>query len=240
MTATTPSTPRQYRTWQLGRWFVLLGGVINPIVFVAAYTIAGALRPGYSPLHQAISDLGVGRYGRVLDTIAVGHALLLILLAVGFAILIRHVIGPAWRWSATALLVLRGLAQITTATFTEAPATVAVHSAATIVALLSTLLAFLVVGLALRRTGRRRRWGTFSLTAAIVTVLLVAVMFWLFNPRSPAAQTHLGGLAERAVSVETLAWWVVLGWLMFRETAGIPSGAQPGQHAGPGAAVQPT
>jgi hypothetical membrane protein len=219
MTAAAPSTPQQRRIWQLGRWFVLAGGVINPILFVAAYTVAGALRPGYSPVHQAISDLGVGRYGPVLDTIAVGHGLLLILFAVGFAILMQPVIGPAWRWSATALLLLRGLAGLTTATFTEAPATVAVHSAATIVALLSVLLAFLVVGLALHRTPGWRRWGTFSLAAAVVTVLLVAVMFWLFNPRSPAAPSHLGGLAERAVSVETLAWWVVLGWVMFRETA---------------------
>jgi hypothetical membrane protein len=236
MTHTTTSMP-QRRTGQLARWFVLTGGVINPIAFVTAYTIAGALRPGYSPVHQAISDLGVGRYGRLLDIIAVGHGMLLILFAVGFAVITQPVIGPVSRWLATALLILRGLAQITTATFTEAPATVAIHSAATIVALLSTVSTFLIVGLALRRNARWRNWGTFSLVAMVVTVLLVAVMFWLFNPRSPAAPTHLGGLAERAVSVETLAWWVILGWRLFRETAGIPSGTRRGQHPGPDSAT---
>ncbi len=230
----TPTSTRQHHTWQLARVFVLIGGVINPIVFVTAYTVAGALRPGYSPVHQAISDLGVGRSGQLLDIIAVGHGLLLILFAIGFAILIQPVLGPVARWLATALLILRGLAQITTATFTEAPATVAIHWAATIVALLSIVSTFLIVGLALRRNTRWRNWGTFSLAATVITVLLVAVMFWLFNPRSPAAPTQLGGLAERAVSVETLAWWVILGWHLYRETAGLPPGTAPGQHPAPG------
>src|SRR6266511_2491642 len=121
----TPTSTRQHHTWQLARVFVLIGGVINPIVFVTAYTVAGALRPGYSPIHQAISDLGVGRYGRLMDTIAA--TLLLILFAAGFAIIMKPVLSPGWRWAATALLVLRGLAGLTTATFTEALATVAIH-----------------------------------------------------------------------------------------------------------------
>ncbi len=84
-------------------------------------------------------------------------------------------------------------------------------------ALLSVLSAFLVVGLALRRTPGWRGWGLYSLAAAATTVLLIAIMFWLFNPSSPAAPTRLGGLAERIVSVETLAWWVIFGWRLSRE-----------------------
>ena len=215
-TTTLTPTPKATRSGLAGRWAVLLGGVVNPVAFVAAYTVAGALRPGYSPVHQAISDLGVGSHGQVMDGIAAIHALLLIGFAVGFAVLTRPLLSPGWRRLATALLVLRGLAGVTTASFTEAPATVAVHSLATIVALLSMLSAFLVVGVALRRDARLRRWGTDSLVFAVVMVLLVAVMFWLFNPNSPAAPTRLGGLAERLVSVETLAWYVVFGWRLFR------------------------
>src|SRR6266699_1788934 len=54
--------------------------------FVLAYTVAGILRPGYSPIHQPISDLGVGSNGSLMDTIAVVHALLLMAFAVGFAL----------------------------------------------------------------------------------------------------------------------------------------------------------
>ncbi len=204
------------RSDRLGRWAALLGGVVNPVAFVAAYTVAGALRPGYSPIHQAISDLGVGRYGPVMDAIATIHGLLLVVFAAGFATLMGSALGPGRVRLATALLVVRGLAGMTTASFTEAPATVAVHSLATIVAVLSLLSAFLVVGLGLRRSARWRRWGRDSLVFFGATVVLVAVMFWLFNPRSLAASTRLGGLAERVVSVETLAWYVLFGWRLFR------------------------
>jgi hypothetical membrane protein len=215
-TKTLTRTPKATRSDQLGRWAVLLGGLVNPVAFVAAYTVAGALRPGYSPIHQAISDLGVGPHGQVMDVIAAVHGLLLIGFAVGFAMLMTPLLSPGWRRLATALLLLRGLAGVTTASFTEAPATVAIHSLATIVALLSMLSAFLAIGLALRRDAHLRRWGTDSLAFAVATVLLVAIMFWLFNPSSPAAQTRLGGLAERMVSIETLAWYVVFGWRLFR------------------------
>jgi len=199
----------------MARWLALIGGVINPIAFVLAYTVAGILRPGYSPIHQAISDLGVGPNGSLLDAIAVLHALLLIAFAVGFALLMRRVLTEGWRWSGVALLVLRGLAQVTTGIFTDAPATVRIHSLATIVALVSMIGAFLVIGLGLRRTSQWRGWGTYSLVAALVTLVLVAVEFWAFRPGTPLAPARVGGLLERVLSVEMLAWYVVFGWRLF-------------------------
>jgi len=189
--------------------------VINPIVFVLAYTVAGILRPGYSPIHQAISDLGVGPNGSLMDTIAVLHALLLMAFAVGFALLMRQVLTVGWLWSGTALLVLRGLAQVTTGLFTDAPATVRIHSLATIVALVSMIGAFLVIGLGLRRTSQWRGWGAYSLVTALVTLVLVAVEFWVFTPGTPLASAQVGGLMERVLSLETLAWYVVFGWRLF-------------------------
>jgi hypothetical membrane protein len=200
---------------QVAHWLVLVGGVINPIAFVLAYTVAGILRPGYSPIHQAISDLGIGSNGSLMDTIAVVHALLLMAFAVGFALLMRQVLTVGWLWFGTALLVLRGLAQVTTAIYTEAPATVAIHSLATIVALVSMISAFIVIGLGLRRNIQWRAWGTYSLVAALVTLLLVAVEFWAFRPGTPLAPARVGGLMERVLSVEMLAWYVVFGWRLF-------------------------
>ena len=200
---------------QTARWLALVGGVINPIAFVLAYTVAGLLRPGYSPIHQAISDLGVGPNGSLMDTIAVLHALLLMAFAVGFALLMRSVLTAGWRWFGVALLVLRGLAQVTTAIYTDAPATVRIHSLATLVALLSMMGAFLVIGLGLVRTPQWRGWGTYSLVAALVTLVLVAVEFWAFTPGTPLAPARVGGLLERVLSVEMLAWYVVFGWRLF-------------------------
>ena len=200
---------------QAARWLVLIGGVINPIVFVLAYTVAGILRPGYSPIHQAISDLGVGPNGSLMDTVAVLHALLLIAFAVGFALSMRQVLTVGWLWFGTVLLVVRGLAQVTTAIFTDAPSTVRIHSLATIVALASMISAFIVIGLGLRRNSQWRGWGTYSLVAALVTLVLVAIEFWVFTPGTPLASAQVGGLLERVLSVEMLAWYVVFGWRLF-------------------------
>lgn len=199
----------------MARWLVLIGGVVNPIGFVLAYTVAGILRPGYSPIHQAISDLGVGPNGSLLDAIGVIHGLLLVAFAVGFALSMRQVLGLGWRWFGAAFLVLRGLAVVTAGIFTEDPSTVLIHSLAAIMSLISIISAFIIIGLGLRRDSKWRGWGTFSLVAAPVTLLLAVVEFWVFTPGTALAPAQLGGLMERVVSLETLAWYVVFGWRLF-------------------------
>jgi hypothetical protein len=47
----------------LDRWLAL-GGVIGPVLFVITFTVAGLARPGYSPVDQAISDLGIACGGQ--------------------------------------------------------------------------------------------------------------------------------------------------------------------------------
>ncbi len=214
---------------QAARWLALIGGVITPIAFVLAITVAGFLRPGYSPIHQAISDLGVGANGSLLDTIAGISGLLLIAFGVAFALLMQGVLTGGWRWVGSALLALRGLALVTTAIFTEAPRTVAIHSLAGTIGAVSIMSAFLVIGLGLRRTSQWRGWGTYSLVAAVVTVVLIAVEFWVFTPGTSLAPAHLGGLLERVVYLETLAWYVIFGWHLFvlgasPKPSGLPQG----------------
>jgi hypothetical membrane protein len=200
---------------QAARCLALIGGVISPIAFVLIYTVAGILRPGYSPIHQAISDLGVGPYGWLLDTVAVMYGLLLIGFAVGFALSMRQVLNVGWRWFGAALLALRGLTLVTLGIFTEAPATVRIHSLASIAGLVSMISAFIVIGIGLRRNSQWRGWGTYSLVTALVTLMLVEVEFWVFTPGTPLASAHLGGLMERLLYLETLAWYVVFGWRLF-------------------------
>jgi hypothetical membrane protein len=49
----------QTRSNGITRWLALCG-VLGPVVYLVTFTVAGFLRPGYSPIHQAVSDLGVG------------------------------------------------------------------------------------------------------------------------------------------------------------------------------------
>src|SRR6266436_5367625 len=68
---------------QIAQWLAL-GGVVGPVLFVAAFTVGGIVRPGYSPIHQAVSDLGVGSNAWLLNVSLVLLGVLLIAFAMGF------------------------------------------------------------------------------------------------------------------------------------------------------------
>jgi hypothetical membrane protein len=93
---------------QAARWLAL-GGVVGPLLFTGAYILAGVLRPDYSPIHQAISDLGVGPNAWLVDGSLVINCLLLLGFTVSFAWYMRSAFGRGWIWLSSALLALHGL-----------------------------------------------------------------------------------------------------------------------------------
>src|SRR5476651_2639898 len=62
--------------------WLALGGIIGPVLFVLAFTFAGFIRTGYSPIQTAISALGVGSNAWLEDV----PAFLLGLTILGFVI----------------------------------------------------------------------------------------------------------------------------------------------------------
>jgi hypothetical membrane protein len=200
----------------IARWLAL-GGVLGPVQFILLFTIAGLLRPDYSPIHQAISDLGVGDNAWLLNGSCVVNGLLLIGFAVGFALSMRSALSRGWRWSSAALLTLHGFGLIVAGIFTEAPATLTMHwLVGANLAFLGPVVAFLVTGLALRRDKRWRGWGNYTLLAGAVTLTLVLIMFWVFTPGSAVASLRLGGLMERVVMIVIEVWYIAFGWRLFR------------------------
>jgi len=186
-------------------------------LFIGVFTLASFLRPGYSPIHQAISDLGVGPNGWLLDGSLVITGLLLIVFMVGFAWCMRPVLKSGWRWSSAVLLALHGLGLAVAGLFTEAPSTLAIHwMVGATLAFFGPVVAFLITGLALRRDPVWRRWGISLLVASLVTLVLIAIMFWAFTPGTTAVP--LGGLMERVVMIEIEIWYIALGWRIFVPT----------------------
>jgi hypothetical membrane protein len=207
--ASTPSD-------QITRWLAL-GGVVGPLLFVAAFTVAGVVRPGYSPIHQAVSDLGVGSNAWLLNVSLVLLGVLLSTFAVGFFRSLRPTLSLTWRWVCAVLLSCTGLGFAIAGIFTEAPATVAIHWMVGMpLLILGSVVGFFVTGLALRRNAQWRGWGTYSQIASVVTIMLIATMFWVWTPGTPLAPARLGGLLERMLFIEILAWYVAFGWLLFR------------------------
>ena len=73
--------------------YLALAGLIGPILFVTIFTIAGFLRPGYSAIRDAISDLGVGDDAWIQNANFLLFGALLVTFAIGFFRAMRHVIG---------------------------------------------------------------------------------------------------------------------------------------------------
>lgn len=203
-----------------------LAGVIGPVLSVAVFTIAGLLRPGYSPVRTAISDLGTGPGGWALDSAGVAMGLGLLVFAATFAVRMRPVLQAGVRWFATVCIALDGLGVVTAGMFTDAPATVALHTVGASLGTVSTVIAFAAVGIALRRNAEWRPWGVYSLTAAVVAVALVVAEYAFLMPRSPLHGMHVGGLLERMDFIWHYGWYVVFGWRLFRGRRRL-SGAAP-------------
>jgi hypothetical membrane protein len=205
---------------QIARWLAL-GGVVGPILFVAAFTVGGVVRPGYSPIHQAASDLGVESNAWLLNVSLILLGILLIAFAFGFFRSLRPALSQTWRWVCAALLACTGLGFAVAGIFTEAPATVAIHWMVGMPLLvLGSVVGFFLTGLALRRDARWRGWSAYTLVASLVTIVLIASMFWVFTPGTPLAPARLGDLMERALFIEILAWYVAFGWRLFARSRG--------------------
>jgi hypothetical membrane protein len=216
--ANVPSSEERPRPVELDRWLAL-GGVLGPAVFTLTYTVAGLLRPGYSPVDQAISDLGVGDNAWLLT----GSLILLGLSLLGFTISFYRTIRPpastALRVVSAALLASVGAGYAVAGIFDEtnplhwqlgAPL---VYGGATF--------GFLLAGVLLRRDRAWRGWGTASLLFSLVTVLLIALTFYTFSSYAysegdPSPEGQLGGLMERVLFVEILAWYAAFGSRLFR------------------------
>ncbi len=212
---TTPSISRNWN--QFIQWSGL-GGVVGPVLFVVMFTAAGVLRPGYSPVHQAISDLGVRPMPWLLNVPLVVLGFLLVVLAVGFFQAMRPVMSLGWRWSCAVLLAFPGLGYATAGIF---PETNPIHwMVGMSLLVVGSLVGFLLVGLQVRRIPPWRGYGIYSLLASASLAVLIVLMNLTFIPTSPLAALRLGGLAERIVFIDLLAWYVVTGWRLFLTTTG--------------------
>lgn len=202
-------------------------GVVGPVVFVLVFTVAGFMRAGYSPIHQTISDLGVGVRGWIVDGASVLLWVLLSAFLVSFFRSIRTVVGDLQRWLCVAVLELPPLGFAVAGIFTEAPSTLAVHwLVGSNLGLLGPVIAFFVTSMTLRRDGRWRGLSTYSLVACFVTLALDVFLFWGFTPGTPLASARLGGIVERVVVIEILCWYVVAGWHLSHRVKLLPLAQQ--------------
>ena len=193
--------------------------LLNLVLFQVLFIVAAMLRPGYSPISQPASDLGVGPFGEWVDAGVIVLALLKIALAVAFFMAMRPILTGASPWICALLIALPGLGNIVTAIFTEAPETVVIHSLASAVVVLACIMTFFVVGAVLWTAPVWHAFGIFSVVAGVVFLVLAVLLYLTFAPTSPLAALHIGGLSERVVILWRDLWYAVLGWHFFKSAA---------------------
>jgi hypothetical membrane protein len=192
------------------------GGAIGPLVYLASIAVAGSLRPGYSPIRQAVSDLGVGPHAWLANGAGVLNFVLLTAWVVAYLRSTGPLLPAAWRWISATLLELPPIGYAVASIFTEAHATLLIHTyVGAVLGLFAPIPAFFAAGLAAARVAQWRNWSRFSIAASLVALGLVALMLWVWARGAPPRLAHFEGLAERLVIVETLAWYVVGGWHIF-------------------------
>ena len=176
------------------------------------------MRPGYSAIHRAVSDLGLGPTAWFVNGAGVLNCLLLTAWVVAFFRRARERLPKPWPWVAAPLLALPPLGYAVASIFTEAPATLAVHSmVGANLGLFFPVAVFFVAGLALRRNPDWRGWSAYSFIASVATLILVGITLWAFSPGSMISALRLEGLLERLVIYETLAWYAYSGWRIARD-----------------------
>ncbi len=146
-----------------------LGGVIGPAVFVGSWMVAGAVTEGYSPVHDAISDLAaIGAPTRVLMTTGLVVDGLGIL---AFGLALREELdGPAWIAAVGTGLGTLGVAASPLGGWTGD----GVHAAFAGFAYLSTTALPLLAARTFARSGRPRATRASIATGAVSAAALLA------------------------------------------------------------------
>lgn len=203
-----------------------LGAVAGPALFTLAWLVLGFLSPGYtlfgtliapySPISQPISGLGLGSTGAFMNTAFVLSGLLLLAGVAG----IFQTVGPSGRRPAgrvcAALLALSPLGLVVAGSFTlEA---VMPHLLGFLLASGTPVASFLTMGRFLRGIPGWRRFGTWLLLGSPLTLVLLVGFFLTFDPAAAGANVGMAGLVQRVLAVEVHAWFVAMGWLVYRRS----------------------
>ncbi len=195
---------------------VALLGIISPVLCVLVFTLAGFLRPGYSPIHSAISTLGTGSGGWILNADLIISGLLFIVFAIGFYWWMRPIINHGWLLASTVLLVLSAAGVVNEGIFHQpahgepsAHLHMVLHGIGLAVLFYALILALLILGWHVRKIPDWRIYGWYLMVTALATLGLVIL------PTQIAGSGHIWGFIERVQVTVGFSWSIVIGWRLF-------------------------
>jgi hypothetical protein len=219
------------------RWLLCAGAVGAPL-FVLAFGLQGAFRPGYSPARDTVSVLDLSGQGwqQIASFVVTG------VLMLAFAAGVRRAVpaGPASRWGPR-LLALTGAGLILSGVFMPdatrgyPPGTApgpapgsswhnTLHGLGALLWIVSVSAAGFVFA---RYFGRQRRplWAGYSIASGVVVLASFLLSFSGSSQATGFLASH-GGLVERIAGVAAMAWLALLALCLL---AAGPAGTRPGR-----------
>lgn len=203
------------------KWLALCA-VVGPVLFILAgialapfnhgYTVYGEQINSYSLITQPVSSLGLGATAGYMNTAFLLSGLLLF---VGIVASFYRISGltPRARTWLTVLWMPAPVGLVIDGIFTIE--SFKLHFLGFLLAVGLLPITFVIVGLRLKRIPRWRCFGQGLIWASPLTLALIILQFATFDPND--VETGIGGLTERLLIVEALAWFVMFGWKAFRE-----------------------
>ncbi|HEX5441760.1 MAG TPA: DUF998 domain-containing protein [Ktedonobacterales bacterium] len=228
-------TSRQATHFSLGARLLLACGAIGPIVFIVAFLIEGATRPGYSAWHNFVSDLSESNLGWM----QIASFLFCGAMVFGFAIGLRQVFrsGRGATWGPL-LLGAFGLSLIVAGVFVTDPSLGyyplgSPAGAQTLHGTIHGTIAPVVFGLLTAATfvfARRfardplwRGWGVYSLVTGIVCVVtFIACLATAVLDEHGVLPNSPTGLLERVAIIVGWGWIALLAIRLLRQVRSSP------------------
>lgn len=182
-----------------------IAGIIAPVMFWVLSITAGLIRPGYDPIRQFGSELGIGPHAWLQNVNFILFGLLEIAFAYGLHRGINHGqgsrIGPA-------LLTIGGMAMVLVGIFPMSigPHTLhgSIHARAAQVLYYALPLAFFVIAPRLNEDRHWRGYSWYSALLGAIAFILATLLVWGLGPT---------WLATRMGLVQRLLFAVAFGWL---------------------------
>lgn len=192
---------------------------IGAVLFTVSWLVLGFISTGYrlfdleispySAVSQPISGLGLGETGPYMNTAFVLCGTLLIFGSIGFANCWPSVTHRGlWRTSAI-LLTFTGVGMIIDGLFTLE--SVLMHLAGYLLALVTPIVSFTLFGILLWKEYDARRFAALLFVASVLTLTLFVTFQLIFDPYASGDNIGIAGLVQRALAVNVLATFAVLG-----------------------------
>jgi Protein of unknown function (DUF998) len=193
-------------------------GVIGPILFMILVTIASVIRPEYSQVRDAISDLGNGPRAWIQNANFAVLGALMFCFALAFGQGMRSIMGRRALAACTTPLALSAIGFLA-AVYFRVPDAVApealrlrqgmLHGMSFMLISIPLIITLVLAGSQMLRQPRWRGVGWYSLLTAAVAILLIGLIIQFAGPDSPLP---IEGLLTRLLVVQTFAWHVCVGW----------------------------